>query len=166
MVLVSFEILILHPLLAVRDEPIIPAKASSVAVAAFRALLPISSPQNASRNAHGSRWQAWVSCLRLVCQPEAGQPHPGKTNTESLECRSARDGLGHLFGQFIEFVVHGSPFVCACFATFLRAEAFRVSDEWIEDASAAVTLFGFGAGAARWLASPLCFRIVCEPEGG
>jgi len=47
----------------------------------------------------------------LVRQPEAGERHAREADTESLQCRAARDGLGHALCEFIEFVVHTFPFV-------------------------------------------------------
>jgi hypothetical protein len=44
-------------------------------------------------------------------QPEADQRLPGQADAEFLKRRSARDGLGHSFGQFIEFVVYNFPFI-------------------------------------------------------
>jgi hypothetical protein len=51
-------------------------------------------------------------CLRLVCQPEAGQRHAGETDAEFLQRRAARDRLGQALCEFIESVVHTFPFVC------------------------------------------------------
>src|ERR1041385_3088175 len=52
-----------------------------------------------------------IARLRLVRQPEAGQRHAGEADAEFLQRPAPRDGLGHSFGQFIEFVGHNFPFV-------------------------------------------------------
>src|ERR1051326_6933973 len=62
--------------------------------------------------ADGPTWQAiFVARLCLVRQPEAGQRHAGKADAEFLQRRAARDGLGEVLGEFIEFVVHGFSFI-------------------------------------------------------
>jgi hypothetical protein len=50
-------------------------------------------------------------CLGFVRQPETGQRHSREADAEFLKRRAARDGLGHAFGQFIEFVVHDFSFL-------------------------------------------------------
>jgi hypothetical protein len=47
---------------------------------------------------------------RFVCEPEAGQRHAGQAEAEFLERLPAGHGLGHVFGQFIEFDSHTFPF--------------------------------------------------------
>jgi hypothetical protein len=42
----------------------------------------------------------------LIQESKAGQRHSGKTNAEFLQRRAAGDRLGHLFGEFIELIVH------------------------------------------------------------
>jgi len=49
--------------------------------------------------------------LCSVCQPEAGQRHASEADAKFLQRRTARDRLGHLLCQFIEFGVHAFPFV-------------------------------------------------------
>jgi len=43
---------------------------------------------------------------RLAGQPETGERHRGKAEAEPLEGLPACYGLGHTFGQLIEFVIH------------------------------------------------------------
>jgi len=45
-----------------------------------------------------------------IGQAEAGQHHARQTEAEFLQRLPPGDGLGHAFGQFIEFVVHSGPF--------------------------------------------------------
>jgi hypothetical protein len=47
----------------------------------------------------------------LIRQPEAGQRHAGETEAEPLQRRAARDGMGHVLGEFIEFGIHVFRFV-------------------------------------------------------
>ena len=54
-------------------------------------------------------------CFRPIRQPEAGQRHAGKAESEFLQRRAARDGLGHVLCEFIEWVVHTFSFVCELF---------------------------------------------------
>src|SRR5262245_21094272 len=51
--------------------------------------------------AHGSLWQASVPSLGLIRQSEGCQRNSGEANTEFLQRRAARDGLGHTFGEFV-----------------------------------------------------------------
>jgi hypothetical protein len=51
-----------------------------------------------------------MSAMSIVCQPQSGQRRGREADAESLQCRPTGDGLGHGFGQFIEFVVHDFPF--------------------------------------------------------
>jgi hypothetical protein len=50
-------------------------------------------------------------CLRIVRQAQRGQRDARETDAEFLQRAAARDGLGQAFGEFIEFVVHNSPFL-------------------------------------------------------
>src|SRR5262249_14598803 len=45
-------------------------------------------------------------CLRIVREPQAGERHTGKADTEFFQRSPARDRLGQALGEFIEFVVH------------------------------------------------------------
>jgi hypothetical protein len=56
-----------------------------------------------------------VSCFGTVRQSEAGQRHAGEADAEFLHRRAARDRLGQVLGEFIEFVVHTFPFGCLHF---------------------------------------------------
>jgi hypothetical protein len=51
------------------------------------------------------------ACFCFVCQPEAGESHADQADPEFLERLPPADGLGHAFGEFIEFVIHTFPFV-------------------------------------------------------
>jgi hypothetical protein len=78
----------------------LPAKRGRVAIAA--ATLPI-------MRAGCTSGLTSPACLRLIRQSKTGQRHPCEADTEFLEGITACDRLGHLFGQFIEFV-HSFPF--------------------------------------------------------
>jgi hypothetical protein len=54
---------------------------------------------------------AVLSRLRGVRQPERSQRNARDADAESFQRPAPRDGLGHVLGQFIEFVVHNYPFV-------------------------------------------------------
>jgi hypothetical protein len=47
---------------------------------------------------------------RSVCQSKARQRHAREAESEFLQRGAARDGLGHVLCEFIEFVVHTFPF--------------------------------------------------------
>ena len=49
--------------------------------------------------------------FRYSCQPEAGQRHAGQADAEFAQRLPPGDGLGHAFGEFIEFAIHTLPFV-------------------------------------------------------
>jgi hypothetical protein len=49
--------------------------------------------------------------LRLGSQSQRGEHNSGEADAEFLQRPAARDGLGHSFGQFIEFTAHNFPFV-------------------------------------------------------
>ncbi len=53
-------------------------------------------------------------CLSLVSQPEASQRHASQPYAETAERLATTDGLGHDFGEFIEFVCHMFPFLGLC----------------------------------------------------
>jgi hypothetical protein len=48
----------------------------------------------------------WRSSLRLVCQSNRRQCKSRETQAEFLQRAATRDGLSHVLGQLIEFVVH------------------------------------------------------------
>ena len=60
--------------------------------------------------------------LRLVRHPETGQREAGEPDAEFLEHAAPRDGLSHVLGQFIEFVVHNFPFILVWFRFQSRTE--------------------------------------------
>jgi hypothetical protein len=69
--------------------------------AAFAALI---AGRASSVLAERPRRQAGLN--RLAGQPETGQRHSYKAPSESFQGLPARYGLGHTFGQLIEFVAH------------------------------------------------------------
>ena len=53
-----------------------------------------------------ARDAAVLASLRFARQPQRGQRDSRETGAEFLQRSSPRDGFGHFFRQFIEFVVH------------------------------------------------------------
>jgi hypothetical protein len=51
-----------------------------------------------------------VAPAALLVSPEARQRHGGEADAEFLERPTARNRLGHAFGELIELVVHTFPF--------------------------------------------------------
>jgi len=66
-------------------------------------------------------------CFCLARQPETGQRHAGKADTEFLQRRAACDRLGQVFREFIELMVHDFPFILGDLSPRLRLFAFRPS---------------------------------------
>jgi hypothetical protein len=56
----------------------------------------------------------------LVCQPEAGQRHPGEADAKFFQRPAARDRFSQVLCEFIEFVVHAFPFVLVALFSNLR----------------------------------------------
>jgi hypothetical protein len=68
-----------------------------------------------------SSWTtASFACLRLVCQPKAGQRQASEGSAEFLKSLPARNRLGQAFGEFIEFIFHNFlfDFVCVVLIVF------------------------------------------------
>ena len=61
-------------------------------------------------SAVAAQWLA-ASGLRLIRQPQRSQHDSREANAEFLQRATARNGLGHAHGQFIEFVFHNFGFV-------------------------------------------------------
>src|SRR6266436_4534986 len=67
-----------------------------------------------------------VASLGGVRQAEPRQRDSRDTDAELFQCPASGDGLGHVLGQFIEFVVHSFPFV---FGFFLTADYADYADK-------------------------------------
>src|SRR5437016_5688247 len=60
----------------------------------------------------------FASALALaICQSQCCERHAGEAEAEFLQRPAPGDRLGHVSGQFIEFVVHNFPFVLVCVLT-------------------------------------------------
>src|SRR6516162_6671767 len=63
----------------------------------------------------------WRVAERSGRQSQPSHRDTREARAESLERSAPRDGLGHSFCQFVEFVVHNFPFVCVVFIVELGA---------------------------------------------
>jgi len=62
-------------------------------------------------SANRTVWQAWfLASACCVCQAKAGQSHADHAEAEFLQRLPPGYGLGHAFGEVIEFVIHTFPF--------------------------------------------------------
>jgi hypothetical protein len=110
--------------------------------------------------------------LRLVRQAEARQRHAGQADAEFLQRRATCVGLGHAFGEFIEFIVHILVFCFVILLIDLKRFAWQTAlwepyfiTAYAKKAETATAhMVAVVALASIWETSGAGLRLVRQPE--